>query len=352
MRLAFLLFFATLSCYAAGNVQRYTLDNGLKIIVKEDHRAPVAVSMVWYNIGSADELSGLTGVSHVLEHMMFKGTPKFGLGVFSKTIASLGGQDNAFTNYDYTAYFEKIAASELPVALEMEADRMQNLLLNPDEFSKEIKVVQEERRMRTDNSPEGLTIERYLATSHLIEPYHHPVIGWMNDLKNMRMEDVLSWYRNFYAPNNATLVVVGDVNPDKVYELAKLYFGNIEKKPQYTRKNQTEPPTLGAKTVKVNAVAKVPMLMIGYPVPSVSTAKIAYEPYALEVIGSILDAGESGRLTSHLVRGSQIAGSVRVYYDLYMRYQTEFSLLATPSQSHTIAELINSLIKEINRLKN
>lgn len=229
MRLVFAIFFTLLSSLALAGVQKFTLDNGLKVIVKEDHRAPVAVVMVWYNVGSADEPGGITGVSHALEHLMFKGTPKYPLGAFSKTIAGIGGQENAFTNNDYTAYFEKISATQLPIAFELEADRMQNLLLDPQEFSREIKVIQEERRMRTDDNPQALTFERYLATAHLAAPYHHPVIGWMTDLEQMSVNDARAWYQSFYTPNNATLVVVGDVNPAKVHELAKLYFSPLKK---------------------------------------------------------------------------------------------------------------------------
>ncbi|KTC76046.1 zinc protease [Legionella birminghamensis] len=351
MRLVFAIFFTLLSSLALAGVQKFTLDNGLKVIVKEDHRAPVAVVMVWYNVGSADEPGGITGVSHALEHLMFKGTPKYPLGAFSKTIAGIGGQENAFTNNDYTAYFEKISATQLPIAFELEADRMQNLLLDPQEFSREIKVIQEERRMRTDDNPQALTFERYLATAHLAAPYHHPVIGWMTDLEQMSVNDARAWYQSFYTPNNATLVVVGDVNPAKVHELAKLYFSPLKKKPNFVRKSQQEPPNLGAKSVAIHAPAKLPMLMFGYSVPSVKTAKTNWEPYALEVIAGILDAGESSRFAKNLVRGSHMASNVDIYYNLYNRYQTQFVLFGIPTQSHTMDELKTALLREIHRLQ-
>src|SRR5262249_25557503 len=154
-------------------------------------------------------------------------TEKYPLGVFSKTIAGVGGQENAFTNYDYTAYFEKVAANQLPISFDLEADRMQNLLLDEAEFNKELNVIREERRLRTDDNPQALAFERYLATAHLTSPYHHPVIGWMSDLHQMTINDIKSWYQQFYAPNNATLVVVGDVNAEQVYQLAKQYFVKI-----------------------------------------------------------------------------------------------------------------------------
>ncbi|MGQ3892102.1 M16 family metallopeptidase [Legionella sp. CNM-4043-24] len=351
MRFVFTILLSMLSWQAMAEVQQFTLDNGMKIIVKEDHRAPVAVTMLWYNVGSADEPGGLTGVSHALEHMMFKGTSDWPLGAFSKKIAAIGGQENAMTNYDYTAYYEKIAASQLPVSLELEADRMQNLLLNKDEFAKEIEVIKEERRMRTDNNPQSLTLERYLATAHLSDPYHHPIIGWMSDLQQMSIEDVKAWYQSFYAPNNATLVVVGDVNPDNVHELARLYFSPIGKRPQFVRKKQTEPPAMGAKSVQVHAPAAMPLMMFGYTVPSVKTAQKEWEPYALEVIAGILDAGDSSRFASNLVRGRELASSADLYYNLYSRYQTQFIFYGSPARFHSLAQFKEGVLGEIKKLQ-
>ncbi|ASQ45106.1 M16 family metallopeptidase [Legionella clemsonensis] len=351
MRIALMIFLTALSCQAVSQVREFILDNGLKVLVREDHRAPVAVSMIWYNVGSADEPGGLTGVSHALEHLMFKGTSHYPLGVFSKTIAAVGGQENAFTNFDYTAYFEKVAASKLPIAFELEADRMQNLLLDKEEFAKEIKVIREERRLRTDDNPQALAFERYLAAAHLTAPYHHPVIGWMSDLHQMSVDDLKYWYQRFYAPNNATLVVVGDVDAEKVHQLAIQYFGKINKRTDYLRRLQIEPPALGQKSVEVYAPAKLPLLMFGYTVPSAKTAKNSWEPYALELITGILDAGDSARFSKNLIRGSHVASGVDTYYNLYARYQTQFILFGTPSQAHTVNELKTAMLKEITRLK-
>ncbi len=352
MRIILFILLAALSWQSYSQVTEFTLDNGLKIIVKEDHRAPVVVSMVWYNVGSADEPGGETGVAHALEHIMFKGTEKYPLGVFSKTIAGVGGQENAFTNYDYTAYFEKVAANQLPISFELEADRMQNLLLDKAEFTKELNVIREERRLRTDDNPQALAFERYLATAHLTSPYHHPVIGWMSDLHQMSINDIKSWYEQFYAPNNATLVVVGDVNPEEVYQLAKKYFGKISKQAHYQRRPQVEPPPLGPKEVEIFGPAQLPLLMFGYPVPSVATAKTIWEPYALELIASILAGGESARFAKNLVRGTHIASDANVYFNLYQRYPTQFVFLATPAQSHTLDEVKGAILKEIRRLQN
>jgi zinc protease len=351
MRIVITILFALLSCQSFCQVTEFKLDNGLKVIVKEDHRAPVAVLMVWYNVGSADEPGGITGISHALEHIMFKGTKNYPLGVFSRTIAAIGGQDNAFTDFDYTAYFEKVAATQLPLSLELEADRMQNLLLDKDEFAKEMKVIQEERRMRTDNNPQALTFERYLATADLTAPYHHPVIGWMSDLQQMTIDDLKNWYQRFYTPNNALLVIVGDVEPKKVRDLAELYFGKIKRQTSILRKPQAEPPILGQKAVEIHAPAKLPLLIFGYPVPSVKTAQLPWEPYALEVLAGILDGGDSARFTKNLIRGSHIASGANTFYNLYTRYPTEFTLIGIPSQSHTVAELKGAMLNEIKRLQ-
>ncbi|KTD34897.1 zinc protease [Legionella moravica] len=351
MRKILIALLMVLSCQTFSQVQEYILNNGLKVLVKEDHRAPIAVSMIWYNVGSADEPGELTGVSHAIEHMMFKGTKKFPQGVFSKTIAAQGGQENAFTNNDFTAYFEKIDASRLATSFELEADRMNNLLLDANEFAKEIKVIQEERRLRTDDNPQALAFERFLATAHLSAPYNHPVIGWMNILQQMSVEDLKKWYQAYYAPNNATLVVVGDVNPEKVHALAEHYFGAIAKKPVIERKPQIEPPALGKKSIIIEAPAKLPLFMMGFTVPSVKTAQNAWEPYALELIAGILDSGESARFAKNLIRGSRVATGADVYYNLYARYQTQFIMYGAPSQNAQVADLKKGLLAELNSLK-
>ncbi|CAM2918206.1 M16 family metallopeptidase [Legionella worsleiensis] len=352
MRKILITLLMVLSCQTFSQVQEYILNNGLKVLVKEDHRAPIAVSMIWYNVGSADEPGELTGVSHAIEHMMFKGTKKFPQGVFSQTIAAQGGQENAFTNNDFTAYFEKIDASRLAISFELEADRMTHLLLDANEFAKEIKVIQEERRLRTDDNPQALTFERFLATAHLTAPYNHPVIGWMNILQQMQVDDLKKWYEAYYAPNNAVLVVVGDVNPEQVHALAKQYFGPITKKAIAERKPQKEPPALGKKSIVIEAPAQLPLYMMGFTVPSVKTARTTWEPYALELIAGILDAGDSARFTKNLIKGSRIATGADVYYNLYARYETQFIMYGAPSQNSQITDVKKGLLAEVNSLKN
>ena len=247
--------------YADYNVYEKTLKNGLKVIVKEDHRAPIMVSQVWYKVGSSYEHNGITGVSHVLEHMMFKGTKKYPPGEFSRIIAANGGQENAFTGRDYTAYFQTMEKRRLPISFEMEADRMRNVVLLEEEFKKEIQVVMEERRMRTEDNPHALTYEQFSAAAYVNSPYHWPIIGWMNDLENMNVDDLAKWYRTWYAPNNATVVVAGDVNPDEVFALAKEHFGDIEPSVIPKVKPRTEIKQKGIKRLTVKAPAQVPALL-------------------------------------------------------------------------------------------
>jgi zinc protease len=353
MRIKLLMFLALFSTYAFSQIQSLSLDNGLNIIVKEDHRAPVAVTMLWYNVGSADEPGGLTGVSHVLEHYMFKGTQKFPLGVFTRTIAAFGGELNAMTNNDFTAYYEITDTAHLPAVFELEANRMQHLLWNEEEFKKEMRVIQEERRLRIDNEPQALMFERFLATAHLSAPYHHPVIGWMTDLQHMNMQDAQRWYQQFYAPNNVTLVVVGDVKPSHIYQLAKQYFGSLQPKPRLLRKQQLEPEALGSKHIQVQTSAKLPMFVLGYTVPtptSTATTKV-FEPYALELIAGILGIGDSGRFSQNLEHGTQVANNINVFYNLYARYQTQFIIYGSPSQSHSIEDVKAEIHHEIKRLQ-
>ncbi|MFQ5644246.1 MAG: M16 family metallopeptidase [Thiogranum sp.] len=343
------LFAATLSANQA--VHEYKLDNGLKLIVKEDHRAPVMVSQVWYKVGSSYEHDGITGISHVLEHMMFKGTKAHPNGEFSKIIAENGGRENAFTNQDYTAYFQTMEKSRLPVSFELEADRMRNLTIPDDEVLKEVRVVMEERRMRTEDNPQSLTYEQFKATAYVSSPYRIPVIGWMDDLESLQVEDLKAWYRMWYAPNNATLVVAGDVDPDQVYAQAKKYFGPLKPSNIKPVKPRHEIPQRGRKDIKVEAPAKLPYLIMGYKAPVILTAEQDWEPYALDVLAGILDGGDSARLASELVRGEAVAASAGASYDGFDRLQTLFLLSGTPATGHSIADLEKALLAQVERVR-
>jgi zinc protease len=337
---------------AQAKVSEYQLDNGLKLIVKEDHRAPVVVSQVWYKVGSSYEHNGTTGISHVLEHMMFKGTNKHPPGEFSRIIAANGGRENAFTSQDYTAYFQSLEKSRLPVSFELEADRMRNLKLEKSEFAKEVKVVMEERRLRTEDNPESLTYEQFNAVAYTASPYRIPTIGWMNDLQNLRVEDLQHWYEKWYAPNNAIVVVVGDVKPDEVYALAKKYFGPLKPSQLSPPKPQLEPKQDGIRTMLVKTPAQLPYLIMGFKVPALKEAKPEWEAYALEVLAGIFDGGDSARLTTRLVRQQGIANSAGAGYDLYDRLSGMFLFEGVPAQGKTVAQLKQALQDQIADLQN
>ena len=332
-------------------VHEYMLDNGLKLLVKEDHRAPIVVSQVWYKVGSSYENNGITGISHVLEHMMFKGTDKVKPGEFSKLIKEQGGRDNAFTGRDYTAYFQILEKSRLPISLELEADRMRNLTLPPEEFTKEVEVVKEERRMRTEDNPRALTYEQFNAIAYTNNPYKNPIIGWMNDLDNLNVEDLRKWYSHWYAPNNATIVIAGDVEPHTVYEQVKKYFGPLPKSDVPTVKPRVEAEQVGPRRVTVRAPAKVPYIMLGYKVPVLHTAKQDWEPYALEMMASVLSASRSSRFAKILVREKQIAIDADTGYSMDSLHNEMFLVDATPAPGKTISEVEQALREQLNRLK-
>ncbi|MGE0370491.1 MAG: M16 family metallopeptidase [Gammaproteobacteria bacterium] len=326
------------------------LDNGMKLLVKEDHRAPVVVSQVWYKVGSSYEHDGITGISHALEHMMFKGTKKHPGGEFSRIVSENGGRENAFTGRDYTGYYQQLERSRLAISFELEADRMRNLNLPPEEFAKELKVVQEERRLRTEDNPEALTYEQFNAAAFVTSPYHHPVIGWMSDLDAMEVGDLGRWYRSWYAPNNATLVVAGDVDPAAVYKLARKHFGALKPSDVPALKPRREIAQTGERRVTVKAPAQLPYIVMGYKVPALRTADDPSEAYALEVLAGVLDGGDSARISTRLVRDRRVAANAGAGYNLYSRLDDLFILDGTPAQGHDVAELEQALRQEVQRL--
>jgi zinc protease len=297
---------------AALKHQEFKLENGLKLIVQEDHRSPVAVVQVWYRVGSSYEHDGITGVSHALEHMMFKGTPSYPDGNFSKIVSSGGGLENAFTSFDYTGYYQQWAAKNVEKSFELESDRMQNLSLNQDEFSKEINVVLEERRLRTDDNPQALASEIARAAAFQTSPYRYPIIGWEADIKGMSIDDLKAWYTKWYSPNNATLVVVGDVVAADVYNLAEKYFQKIRPVPLPIIKNRPEVRQKGLKRVSVfSEKARVPLVIMSYKVPSLPYALATESPlsevYALDVLCEILDGDLSSRGEKRLLHMRMLA---------------------------------------------
>ena len=339
----------------APSVSEKVLENGLKVLVKEDHRAPIAVVQVWYRIGTSYEHEGITGLSHALEHMMFKGTRTRKSGEFEVAVSRIGAENNAFTSQDYTAYYEVLAAEHIETALELEGDRMRGLVLDEAEFEKEIEVVKEERRMRTDDNPNAVMREQFNAVAYLNNPYRAPVIGWMEDLDNMNLDDLKDWYAKWYAPNNATLVVAGDVDPERVFALAEKYFGMHKPITLPVVKPRTEIPQIGSREIVIKAPAKVERLMMGFKVPGMISAKQGkvkkWEPYALDVLANILDGGSSARFSKNLVRGAEIAAGVGAGYMGYGRMPQLFMISGVPASGVKLADLHKAINREIDKLK-
>ncbi|HQR50607.1 MAG TPA: pitrilysin family protein [Methylophilaceae bacterium] len=323
----------------------------MKIVVQEDHRSPVVVSQVWYRAGSIDEFNGTTGVAHVLEHMMFKGTRKVPAGQFSRIVAAAGGRENAFTSRDYTVYFQQLEKSRLELSMKLEADRMANLNMSDAEFAKEIQVVMEERRWRTDDKPQAQVGEQLMSATFQTHPYGRPVIGWMNDLEHMKAQDARDWYKRWYAPNNATLVVVGDVDPKQVFRLAQKYFGPLKAQKLPERKPQAEPEQRGERRLVVKAPAKLPYLAMAYHAPSLRDTKNDWEPYALEILAGVLDGNAASRLNRDLVRRDRIAVDVSVGYDAVNRGPALFEFDGTPSEGTSVQDLEIAIRGQIEQLK-
>lgn len=325
------------------NTFETTLANGMRVVVREDHRAPTAVQMVWYRVGSIDEHDGVTGVAHVTEHMMFKGTPRVGPGEFNRRVASVGGRDNAFTSTDYTAYFQQVPASQLKAVMVLEADRMRHLTLEPTGYSKEIQVIMEERRMRTDDQSSARVHEAMNAVAWQAHPYRRPVIGWMSDLEQMTVADVRDWYRRWYVPNNATLVVVGDVNHQQVFGWAKQTYGAIPARALPARKQYEEPVQTGQRQLEVKAPADLPLLVMGWKAPRLNDPRKDMDPYALEMLAQILDGHDAARLPTALVREQQVAVSIDTSYDSTNRGPSMFMVQASPRPGHTVEQLEQSI---------
>ncbi len=335
---------------ALANPFERALANGLRVIVKEDRRAPTVVNMVWYRAGSIDETNGTTGVAHLLEHMMFKGTPSTGAGEFSRLVAAAGGRDNAFTSKDYTAYFQQVPKEKLAQMIELEADRMRHLTLSADEFAQEIKVVMEERRLRTDDQPQALLFEQMEAVALQANPYRVPVIGWMNDLESMTVQDARNWYERWYVPNNAYLVIVGDVDHEEVFKLAERYYGPLAARPLPARKPQVEPAQTGIRRLTVKAPAELPVVLMAYKVPVLQDVEKDVDPYALEMLSAILDGHDAARFSKNLVREQRLAVSAGAGYDSTSRGPGLFLVQGAPSAGRTRSELEAGFRAEIARI--
>jgi zinc protease len=333
-------------CAAQASPREFKLENGLRLIVKEDHRAPTAVQQVWYRIGGMDESVGTTGVAHMLEHLMFKGTPRFKPGEFSRLIAEAGGRENAFTAKDYTVYFQQVHKDRLPLVMQLEADRMANLVLRPGDFKQEMRVVMEERRWRYEDQPRALVSENWMDAAFSSHPYRWPGIGWMEDLQRMTWRDARSWYQHWYAPNNATVVVVGDVDAKQVLELTRRYYGALGAKPLPRRKEIVEPPQRGPRRVTVKAPAELPYLRMGYKVPALRNAATDREPYALVLLSEILGGSEAARLQRVMVRERRLATDASADYDILSRGPGVLSFDAGAAPGKSAPEL-EAALREI-----
>ncbi|OEC35098.1 zinc protease [Pseudomonas cuatrocienegasensis] len=343
----------TATAAAPQPTHEFSLDNGLKVIVREDHRAPVVVSQLWYKVGSSYETPGQTGLSHALEHMMFKGSAKLGPGDASRVLRELGAEENAFTSDDYTAYYQVLARDRLAVAFELEADRLASLRLPPEEFKREIEVIKEERRLRTDDRPSNLAFERFKAMAYPASGYHTPTIGWMADLERMTVEELRTWYEAWYAPNNATLVVVGDVSVSEVKVLAERYFGPIPARTVPPAKMPLELAAPGERRMTLYLKTQLPSLIMGFNVPGLATAEAPRQVHALRLIAALLDGGYSARLPTRLERGEELVSGASAWYNAYPRGDSLFILSATPNSQtgKTLEQAEAGLWRELQDLQ-
>ncbi len=330
----------------------YQLDNGLKVIIKEDHRAPVAITQIWYRVGSTDEPIDKGGLSHLLEHMMFKGTSKVSSDDYERLIAKFGGVNNAFTSYDYTGYYELFPANRLPLALELEADRMTNLLFDEEQFAKEHQVVMEERRQRTDDNPLAKAYESFRLLALPDSPKGESVIGPMSELESIKLSELKDWYKAWYAPNNATLVIVGDVQPEAVMTQVKRYFGELKPSPLPKRPDVRQQGFRGYQKVDSEQAVQVPVLLMGYNVPSLLTVGSGNEnqAYALSLAQDVLDGGLSARLESRLIREQNLLTTVGTSYNLFDRGDGLFLIQATPREGVSLEQAQQAITAEIDKL--
>lgn len=355
---------STLNLNQSGR-HEYQLDNGLKVIIKEDHRAPVVMTQIWYKVGSSDEPKDKGGISHLLEHMMFKGTGKISGTDFERLIAKYGGVNNAFTSYDYTGYYELFPANRLPLALELEADRMTNLTFDANQFAKEHQVVMEERRQRTDDNPLAKAYESFRLLAMPNSPKGESVIGPMDEIKSISLDELKHWYQQWYTPNNATLVIVGDVNPEEALTQVKRYFADKKSRSIPSRPTVSQSGFRGYQQTTSKQAVQVPTLIMGYNVPSLWSTKSSKDDenaksgfkadsnhiYALSLAQDVLDGGLSARLERRLIREQKLLASIGTSYDPLDRGDGLFLIQATPSAGVSLAQAQQAIMTEIERLK-
>ncbi len=349
----------TTNAQNANEVTRFSLPNGLTVIVKPDRRAPTAVHMLWVRVGSMDEVDGSSGVAHALEHMMFKGTARLAPGEFSRRVAALGGRENAFTARDYTGYYQQIPADRLEDVMQLEADRFQSNQWADEEFAKEIEVVKEERRLRTEDSPRAILYESMNAAVFLASPYRRPIVGWMNDLDAMTPADVRDFYRRWYAPANAALVVAGDVDVAQVRRWAEKYYGPIAARPLPPRKPRLEPLQAGVRRIDVKAPAEQAYVALAFKVPGLTASALTAatpaaadeDALALTVLAAVLDGYSGARLDRALTQGvDRVADSAGAYNGLWGRGPQIFTLDGVPVNGKTAEQVEAGLRAQIARV--
>jgi len=342
-------------------VQQFTLANGLTLIVKPDRRAPTVAHMLWVRVGSMDEVDGSSGVAHALEHMMFKGTPSLKPGEYSRRIAALGGRDNAFTSRDATAYHQQIPAARLEEVMQLEADRFANTQWDDEEFKREIEVVKEERRLRTEDAPRSQLYEFAYAVAFTAAPYRRPIVGWMSDLDAMTSDDLRSFYRRWYVPGNAAVVIAGDVDVGQVRALAEKYYGRIPAGLTPARKPRTEPAQAGLRQIEHKASASQAYVSLLFKVPQLDVSSLADAPVgaspasrdalALTVLSAVLDGYSGARLDRTLTQGSdRVADSVGAYNGLSGRGPQVFVLDGVPAPGKTAKQLMDALREQVGRI--
>ena len=339
--------------------QSFTLSNGMTLIVRPDRRAPTVAHMLWVRVGSIDEVDGTSGVAHVLEHMMFKGTPDLKPGEFSRRIAALGGRDNAFTSRDATAYHQQVPAQSLEAVMKLEADRFARNQWSDDEFKREIEVVKEERRQRTEESPRARMFEAMNAMVYQASPYRRPIIGWMSDIESLTPSDAREFHQRWYTPANAAVVIAGDVDVAQTRALAEKHFGPIPSRAVPARKPREEPPQSGPRRMEYRAVADQSLVALSYKVPRWSGAAeqdaSGQDALALTVLSAVLDGYAGARLDRALVQGQgtggkRIADSAGASYGLMGRGPQLFSLSAVPARGVTPEMAAAALKSEVERI--
>ena len=339
---------------ASATAQQFTLANGITLIVKPDRRAPTAVHMLWVRVGSMDEVDGTSGVAHVLEHMMFKGTPTVPAGEFSRRVAALGGRDNAFTSRDYTGYFQQIPAHRLEDVMQLESDRFAHIQWHDDEFKKELEVVKEERRLRTEDNPRSLMNEALNAAVFVAAPYRRPIVGWMSDLDALTSDDARAFYQRWYVPANAAVVVAGDVDVNQVKALADKYYGSLPSRAVPARKPRDEPAQAGMKRIEFKAPAEQATVTLAYKVPSFQLrpdARDDPDALALTVLAAVLDGYRGARLERALTQGpDRLADSAGADNGLWGRGPQLFMLSGVPAPGKTPLQVEGALKAEVARI--